>query len=413
MARRKIVFPNRKGQSLAGALELPENGQPKAIALFAHCFTCGKDVVAASRIARALADQGIGVLRFDFTGLGGSDGDFGNTSFSSNVKDLEAAAEYLEREYRAPRLLIGHSLGGAAALVAAKRISSIEAVVTIAAPASPQHVQHLFADQACDIRAQGEAEVDIGGRPFTIGADLLEDLEQWPVERILGDLRKPLLIFHSPMDRVVNIEDAAKIYMAARHPKSFVSLDDADHLLSRQADADYVALTLTAWASRYLNLAQPHTQSQDRPEVDRSEVLITEQDTHFLRGLYTADHQWLADEPKAQGGGNRGPNPYDLLLMSLGACTSMTLRMYANHKNLPIENIQVRLRHHRSHAEDCKDCEQKDDMVHNIERLISYEGALTKEQHQRLLEIADQCPVHKTLTHEINIQSRMAEPTSN
>lgn len=252
MPRLKVEFKNHQNQTLAGALELPESGAPKAMAVFAHCFTCGKDVVAASRIARALAERGMGVLRFDFTGLGGSDGDFASTSFSTNVSDLEAAAQFLAQEYSAPCLLVGHSLGGAAALAAAKRIDSITAVATIAAPATPQHVRHLFADQACDIRSQGQADVCIGVRQFSIGADLLEDLEKWPLEKTLADLHKPLLIFHSPVDQVVNIAEAAKIYAAALHPKSFISLDDADHLLTDPADASYVAQVLSAWASRYI-----------------------------------------------------------------------------------------------------------------------------------------------------------------
>lgn len=406
MPRRKVEFTNADGHTLAGALELPDSGQPKAFALFAHCFTCGKDVVAATRIARSLADQGIGVLRFDFTGLGSSEGDFANTTFSSNVSDLEAAADFLATEYRAPRLLIGHSLGGAAVLVAARRLESVEAVVTIAAPATPQHVKHLFADHSCDIRTEGRAQVSIGGRSFELGAELLEDLEQWPLEKTVGELRKPLLIFHSPLDTTVSVDEAAKIFKAAKHPKSFVSLDDADHLLSRQEDADYVALTLTAWASRYLKLAAPHAQSRDRPEVDTNEVLITEQDTHFLRGLYTADHQWQADEPKDKGGSNLGPTPYDLLLMSLGACTSMTLRMYANHKQLAVDNIEVRLRHQRIHADDCRDCESREGMVDVLERDIRIDGKLDDAQRQRLLEIADRCPVHKTLTDQLHIRTR-------
>ncbi|WP_347330384.1 bifunctional alpha/beta hydrolase/OsmC family protein [Marinimicrobium locisalis] len=408
MSRRKVEFTNRAGHTLAGALELPESGAPKAFGLFAHCFTCGKDVIAATRIARSLADQGIAVLRFDFTGLGGSDGDFANTTFTSNVSDLESAAEFLGREYQAPKLLIGHSLGGAAALVAAKRIDTIEALVTIAAPATPQHVEHLFADQACDIRRDGQAEVNIGGRPFELGADLLEDLKLWPVEKTVGDLRKPILIFHSPADQTVNVSEAAKIYQAAKHPKSYISLDDADHLLSRREDAEYVALTLTAWASRYLKLNAPQAESQDRPAVEPGEVLITEKDTQFLRGLYTADHQWQADEPANKGGTNLGPTPYDLLLMSLGACTSMTLRMYANHKKLAIEDIQVHLKHRRVHAEDCTDCESKEGMIDEIERRIHCEGELTDDQRQRLLEIADKCPVHKTLSYPIKIRTRQA-----
>lgn len=252
MPRIKVEFQNKQQQTLAGALELPEQGQPVAMAIFAHCFTCGKDVVAASRIARALAERGMGVLRFDFTGLGGSDGDFASTSFSTNVSDLEAAAAFLSAHYRAPSLLIGHSLGGAAVLVAAKRINSIAAVATIAAPATPQHVRHLFSEHACDIKSEGQADVCIGERNFSIGADLVEDLEKWPLEKTLADLHKPLLIFHSPLDRVVDINQASLIYAAALHPKSFVSLADADHLLTDKADAEYVAQVLSAWASRYI-----------------------------------------------------------------------------------------------------------------------------------------------------------------
>jgi alpha-beta hydrolase superfamily lysophospholipase len=252
MPRTKVEFKNKDNYTLAGALELPEQGAPRAFAIFAHCFTCGKDVVAASRIGRELAERGIGVLRFDFTGLGGSDGDFASTTFSSNVSDLEAAAEFLAREYQAPRVIIGHSLGGAAALVAAKRISSIEAVATIAAPSTPQHVKHLFTDQTCDINADGQADICIGERRFAIGADLLKDLEEWPLERTIGKLRKPLLIFHSPADTVVELSEAELIYQAAKHPKSFISLGDADHLLSRADDAEYVAAVLRAWVGRYL-----------------------------------------------------------------------------------------------------------------------------------------------------------------
>lgn len=267
MPRQKVEFTNTKGHTLAGALELPDSGSPKAFALFAHCFTCGKDVVAATRIARTLADQGIAVLRFDFTGLGGSEGDFGNTTFSSNVSDLEAAATFLAEQYQAPALLVGHSLGGAAVLAVARRIESVQAVVTIAAPASPKHVEHLFADRACDIRQTGRAPVTIAGRTFELGAELLDDLDNWPLDETIGALRKPLLVFHSPTDQVVDVAEATKIFTAAKHPKSFVSLDDADHLLSKQQDADYVALTLTAWASRYLKLEPLKPQSQDRPAV--------------------------------------------------------------------------------------------------------------------------------------------------
>lgn len=405
MSRSKVEFTNRDGHTLSGALEQPESGPILAMALFAHCFTCGKDVIAASRIAHALADQGIAVLRFDFTGLGSSDGDFANTNFSSNVDDLVDAANYLAEAYQAPSLLIGHSLGGAAALVAASRLDSVEAVATIAAPASPAHVTHLFADQHCDLRREGQAEVTVGGRPFNIDAQLLDDLEEWSSRCLVSDLRKPLLIFHSPVDTVVPPSEAAKLYKAAKHPKSFISLDKADHLLTRRADADYVAATLATWANRYLELELLES-PPERPRVNEGEVLITEQDANFLRGMYTIEHQVLADEPTDKGGTDQGPNPYDLLLMSLGACTSMTLRMYANHKSLPVMDIEVRLCHNRIHAEDCADCETKAGKLDRIERIISYQGDLTEEQHQRFLEIADRCPVHRTLTGEIQIETK-------
>ncbi|HET8904699.1 MAG TPA: bifunctional alpha/beta hydrolase/OsmC family protein [Saccharospirillum sp.] len=402
MSRSKVEFTNRDGHTLTGSLEQPDSGPIRVMALFAHCFTCGKDVVAASRIARALAEEGIAVFRFDFTGLGGSDGEFGNTNFSSNVEDLLDAADFLAESYQAPALLIGHSLGGAAALVAASRLDSVEAVVTIAAPATPSHVQHLFADQHCDITQDGQAEVDIGGRHFNIRAQLLDDLEDWSSRNLVASLRKPLLIFHSPVDRVVPVSEAADLYEAAMHPKSFISLDDADHLLSKRADSDYVAATLAAWASRYLEFGDQET-STDRPKVDEEDVVVTEEDARFLRGLYTKNHQVLADEPTDKGGTDQGPTPYDLLLMSLGACTSMTLRMYANHKSLEVKDIRVRLRHSRVHADDCNDCENKPGRIEHLERHISYRGNLSEAEQKRFLEITDRCPVHQTLTGEIRI----------
>jgi len=402
MPRSKVEFTNRDGNTLTGALEQPDSGPARVMALFAHCFTCGKDVIAASRISSELADKGIAVFRFDFTGLGGSDGDFGNTNFSSNVEDLLDAAEFLREHYQAPRLLIGHSLGGAAALVAANRLDSIEAVVTIAAPATPSHVKHLFADQHCDLERDGQAEVDIGGRHFNIRAQLLDDLADWSSRNLVASLRKPLLLFHSPVDKVVPISEAADLYQAAMHPKSFVSLDDADHLLSKRADSEYVASTLAAWASRYLDF-EHEALPDERPQVADGDVLVTEQDARFLRGLYTHNHQVLADEPASQGGTDQGPTPYDLLLMSLGACTSMTLRMYANHKSLDVKDIRVRLRHSRIHAEDCRGCETKTGQIEQLERHITFQGQLTDAEQKRFIEIADRCPVHRTLNREIHI----------
>ncbi len=410
MSRIKIEFPNAEGQQLAGLLETPDSQTPiKQYALFAHCFTCGKDVAAASRISRALARSGVAVLRFDFTGLGNSDGDFANTNFSSNVQDLLAAAKKLEQDYRAPTLLIGHSLGGAAVLSAAPQLPSIRAVATIGAPATADHVHHLFEGAAGELAASGEAEVRIGLRKFTIKKQLLDDLHQHASAQHISQLKRALLIFHAPLDNIVPIDEAAKIYQAAKHPKSFISLDQADHLLSKSQDAEYVASTLVAWADRYLPQADAVAEgSANVPKINNNDVVVTERDKKFLRGLYANSHQWLADEPLAVGGSNQGPTPYDLLLMSLGACTSMTIRMYANHKQLPLEDVDVRLSHDRVHAEDCMECgEERTGKVERITRTITLKGDLTEAQRERILQIADRCPVHRTLESDPVITSRL------
>ncbi|MDJ0738788.1 MAG: bifunctional alpha/beta hydrolase/OsmC family protein [Gammaproteobacteria bacterium] len=406
MERIKLVFPNADGDELAGLLEMPPPGVTVArYALFAHCFTCGKDIAAASRISRAMAARGIAVLRFDFTGLGNSDGDFANTNFSSNVADLLAAARALEQQHQAPALLIGHSLGGAAVLAAAPQLPSVRAVATIGAPATADHVKHLFSTAHGELQAAGEAEVQIGSRSFRIKRQLLADLEQYADASHLRDLGRALLVFHSPVDRIVSIDEAARIYQAARHPKSFISLDDADHLLSRRDDAEYVAETLVAWAGRYLELDRHGFERNygTAPDVADGEVLITELDKKFLRGTFTSRHQGLSDEPLSFGGKDLGPSPYDLLLMALGACTSMTLRMYANHKALDLQDIEVRLRHERVHAEDCADCESDSAKIERISRVLTLRGGLSAAQRERLLQIADRCPVHRTLEGEPQI----------
>lgn len=412
MARIKLEFPNAEGQQLAGLLEMPDSQtQVKQYALFAHCFTCGKDVAAASRISRALAKSGVAVLRFDFTGLGNSDGDFANTNFSSNVQDLLAAAKKLEQDYRAPSLLIGHSLGGAAVLSAAPQLPSVRAVATIGAPATADHVQHLFQGAVSELEASGEAEVSIGARRFNIKKQLLDDLNQHASAQHISQLKRALLIFHAPLDNIVSIDEAAKIYQAAKHPKSFISLDQADHLLSKAVDSEYVASTLVAWAGRYLTeeaVAQQELSSV--PRIENNDVVVTERDKKFLRGLYTKNHQWIADEPRSYGGTDQGPTPYDLLLMSLGACVSMTLRMYANHKKLPLEDVTVRLSHDRVHADDCAECgAEREGKVERITRLITLKGDLTEAQRQRILAIADRCPVHRTLESDPVIVSRLSD----
>ena len=399
MRRVKLEFDNAEGVSLAGLLEMPEyEGDIKAYALFAHCFTCGKDIAAASRISRALAAQGIAVLRFDFTGLGSSDGDFSNTNFSSNVQDLLQAARKLESDFQAPKILIGHSLGGAAVLSAARQLESVSAGVTLAAPATARHVEHLLKDSSDEIENSGEALVRIGSREFSIKKQFLEDIDKYATTESLGQLEAALLVFHSPADSIVSIDEAARIYQAARHPKSFISLDRADHLLSKAADAEYVAISIAAWVGRYLHLGEEVSDLQ--PDLADGEVLTTELNRAFLHGLHSSSHTLRADEPRRYGGSNLGPTPYDLLLMALGACTSMTLRMYARRKNLPLEDIKIHLRHERVHAQDCADCDKN---IERIVRRITLVGDLDDAQRERLLEIADRCPVHRTLENDPQI----------
>jgi len=403
MRSERFDFPNRKGEQLAATLDLPL-GVPQAYALFAHCFTCGRNILAAKRIAERLAENGIAVLRFDFTGLGSSEGEFANTDFSSNVDDLVAAADYLRATRSAPAILIGHSLGGAALLAAARRIPDARAVVTIAAPSDPGHVLGLFENRVEEIRARGEVEVTLAGRPFRIRREFLDDVAERKLNDHIADLRKALLVFHSPTDATVGIENASQIFAAARHPKSFVSLAGADHLLSKKSDAAYVANVVAAWAQRYL----------DKPVEAESEsgvVLVRETGGgKFQQEIVSGSHRLLADEPVAVGGLDSGLTPYNLLLAALGACTAMTLRLYAEHKTLPLERVSVRLTHNKIHAADCEDCETREGMLDRIDRNIVLEGPLDRDQRMRLIEIANKCPVHRTLESEINIRTFDSAP---
>ncbi len=401
MRSERFNFPNAKGEQLAATLDLPL-GIPDAYALFAHCFTCGKDNLAAKRISERLAGSGIAVLRFDFTGLGSSEGEFANTHFSSNVDDLVAAADYLRETRGAPAILIGHSLGGCAVLAASARIPEARAVVTIATPYDPSHVVGLFKEHVDTIRAQGEVEVALAGRPFRIKREFLDDVAERKLQDSVANLRKALLIFHSPTDDTVGIENASQIFLAAKHPKSFVSLDGADHLLSKKSDAIYVANVIAAWTERYLDKAPEAMKAESEPGV----VLVREtRGGKFQQEIVSGPHRFLADEPEKVGGLDSGPGPYDLLLAGLGACTSMTIRLYADFKKIPLERVTVRLTHNKVHEADCEDCESKPAMLDQIDRNITIEGALDQDQRKKLMDIADKCPVHRTLESKISIRT--------
>jgi uncharacterized OsmC-like protein/fermentation-respiration switch protein FrsA (DUF1100 family) len=399
MASTPVRFPATAGHALSARLERPA-GEPRAYAVFAHCFTCSKDSKGAAFISQALAARGIAVLRFDFTGLGTSGGDFSESNFSSNIDDVVCAARYLEEHHSAPQILIGHSLGGAAVLAAAAQVPQARAVATLGAPYDPRHIEQLLTNKD-ELLENGEAIVDIGGRPFRVRRQFIEDLARHDPAATIGALRKALLVMHAPQDRIVPIENATKIFVAAKHPKSFVSLDSADHLITKADDAAYAAEVLAAWASRYLEEA-PQELVQGVRVVDAG-------DGKFAQDVYAGRHRLRADEPIASGGSDSGPNPYDLLLAALGACTSMTLRLYANAKQLPLTGVSVALKHDRVHAADCAECVTKDAKIDRIERVLTLEGDLDDAQRAKLKEIADKCPVHRTLHSEVWIRTTLAD----
>ena len=402
MTSRRQRFQGAAGAELSAILDLPADGEADAYAVFAHCFTCSKDLRPVVAIARTLIRRRIGVLRFDFTGLGQSEGDFADTTFSSNVEDLVAAAEHLAGEIAAPTLLVGHSLGGAAVLQAAHRLPSVRAVATIGAPADPSHVLKQVESSREEIERDGEATVRIAGRPFRIRREFLEDLDGGVMRERVGDLRRALLVMHAPGDTIVGIDNAARLYEMARHPKSFVSLDDADHLLTDPADARYVGEVLAAWASRYVEIPD---EAPDAPAAGPGVVTRTPGDG-FRTEIVSGPHTLIADEPLAVGGTNEGLTPYDFLAAALGACTGMTLRMYADRKGWPLEEVRVRLAHDRVHAEHGERCEDPKSCVDRIRREIGIVGGqLDADQRSRLLEIADRCPVHRTLEAGMRIET--------
>jgi putative redox protein len=402
MPTEKFSFRGHDGGALDARLDLPD-GPVMATALFAHCFTCGKDIAAARRIAKRLSVAGLAVLRFDFTGLGHSEGEFENTTFTSNVDDLRAAASALADRGMAPALIIGHSLGGAAVLRAAGQIPSAKAVVTIGAPFDPGHVTHNFGDALEKITSDGVAEVDLGGRPFRIGRDFIEDVGAARLGPDIGALKMALLVMHAPRDTVVGIENATEIFKAAKHPKSFVTLDSADHLISRAADAEYAADVICAWAQRYLDMRRP----APPPGVPEGVVRVAEADAGgFLQDVMAGPkHHTRADEPETYGGTDRGMTPYQFLAAGLGACTAMTIRMYARRKKWPLAHVQVDVTHEKVHAQDCKDCADNGAKIDAFRREIRLDGDLDEDQRARLTEIADRCPVHRTLEADARIET--------
>jgi putative redox protein len=403
MHTKKISFENSEGHKLAALVDLPVDDRPVAYALFAHCFTCSKNYKGVARVSRALAAEGLAVLRFDFTGLGESEGDFADTTFSSNVEDLLAAADFMERELEAPKILIGHSLGGAAVLQAAARIPSARAVATIAAPSSTDHLVGLIRSSSSEIESAGEAEVSIAGRPFKIRKEFLDDLSAVTMHDAIAGLARALLVFHSPLDRTVGIDHAEAIYEAARQPKSIIALDEADHLLSDPEDARYVGSMIAGWARRYIGTPQEEIKMAQRGE----NLVVVRTEDGYRTEVLANGHPLVADEPLRIGGTNAGPTPYELLASALGACTSITLRMYADRKEWPLDAVEIRLKHEKIHCEDCEGVEEPGARIDHFTRQISLEGALDDGQRDRLLRIADRCPVHRTIERPARIETSL------
>ncbi|MFU8842703.1 MAG: alpha/beta fold hydrolase [Bacteroidales bacterium] len=399
----KLGFKSYEGETLKARLDLPADRKPGSFALFAHCFTCNKNLSAVRNISRALTSAGFGVLRFDFTGLGESDGDFADTNFSSNIQDLQAATAYLEKNYAAPSLLIGHSLGGAAVLYAAAKMDSVKAIATIGAPSDPKHVTHLITHDLDEIDTKGYAEVSIGGRPFTIKKQFIDDLKAVDMSLVLKNLRKAVLIAHSPQDNIVGIDNAGEIFKAARHPKSFVSLDGADHLLSKAEDSNYIGGVIANWAKRYINFRE-----NEKPDTHLQVVASLSSEEKFTTQIKAGNHYLTGDEPESYGGNNFGPTPYDFVSAGLATCTAMTIRMYADRKNWKVEEVNVHIEHDKVHAEDCGECENSvTSKIDRFTRVIELKGELDEKQRQRLLEIANKCPVHKTLLSDIDIKTEL------
>lgn len=406
----RITFTNPSGQMLSARLDLPEGGC-RFYALYVHCFTCSKDLLPASRICRFLAAQGIGVLRFDMTGLGASEGDFAETNFETNIGDILSAVEAMTRASKEPSLLIGHSLGGTAAIVASGHIPSLKAVVSINAPSHPRHVKKRFLDQEDKIVKEGSAEVMVEGRPFVIKKHFLEALEETDMQTILQNLTVPLLVMQAPDDSIVHQQNGFDLFAAAKNPKSFCALPGADHLLTDLKSSEYVASMIKAWSAPYI--AETHGTLSSSPI--ESVVVAENKKGKFTQDVTWGEHIFRADEPvEIAGGLGTGPSPYDFLTAALGACTSMTLRMYADLKKIPVEHISVRVQHHKEDRPEEKEILttlplKKPDQMDVFSREISIEGPVTAEQKASLLTIAEKCPVHKTLSRRSEIVTKLTD----
>lgn len=402
MSLTTVNFKNKEGHTLSGKLELPANQNPHNFALFAHCFTCNKNLGAVRNISRALTNSGFGVLRFDFTGLGESEGDFSDTNFSGNVGDLMAAADFLAENYNSPSLIIGHSLGGAAAIFAASEIKTIQAIATVGAPSNPKHVKHLFHSSLEEIQSNGLATVKLSGRDFTIKKQFVDDLETKSLPETVKGLRKPILVMHSPQDDTVGVKNAEEIYTAAHHPKSFVSLNGADHLLMNKVDSIYVGEVIATWAKRYIPFPK-----EDMIRSKHQVVATLDTEDGFTTKMKIGDHYFTADEPESFGGKNFGPNPYEFVSAGLAACTAMTIKMYAAFKKWDLQHVEVHTSYDKKHAEDCENCESDTAKIDTFTREIKVTGNLDEKQRERILTIANKCPVHKTLHNEVKVATKL------
>ena len=404
MKSTKLKIKNRKGIILNAHLELPANQKPNYYAIFAHCFTCSSSLSAVRNISRALTQDGFAVVRFDFTGLGRSEGEFADSHFSANVEDLLDVHAYMTAEYQAPSLLVGHSLGGAAVLVAASEIEAVKAVATVGAPASVSHVKHLFSHQVEAIEAKGNIEVNIGGRPFVINEDFVKEFDKIDLPLVVKDLRKPLLILHSPFDKIVGIENAEQLYKNAHHPKSFVTLDNADHLLSKENDSQYVGEVIGTWAKRYFPKVENEMFSTEGEQLVGHLNIVED---NFTTSIQTKNHTLIADEPASAGGSDFGPSPYEYLNAALAACTVMTLKMYAERKQWDLQEVFVYISHSRQHSDDLNIQVDKPKYLDHISKKLKFIGNINEEQSQRLKEIASRCPVHKTIASEVIFETKV------